>query len=669
MDMSEKENRQFEDTLKDAAEDVKVPESLEPKAIEKMLEKKNAEKKKKQRWKYRGAAAAAACVCLAVGVAAGTGIFSGKTTGKDTVADTGKEKGEPSGQTGSEEQEAGQIAFAKDYEEIYACIEAQNKEWNKESNDTTESSVKYEGRAMEEIAESADTGGKTASGVENGSYSETNVREDGVGEADRVKTDGKNLYILSANKVKIVGITESEMNPSAEIELPEDCYISELYIEDDRLAVMYTRTEYEDGEDGIGATWKDYTCADVYDVSDAKNPKKTGTVSQSGYYNTMRAKDGYVYMLSEFYADMAAARNDVTAYVPSVQEKTVAAKDIYLPENKMGSSYTVISSFKLDDPENKIDSKAVFGDTGICYVSQENIYIAETWYGIYEGETDETSIRKVSYSEGKLEGTAQTKIKGYLNDSFAIDEYKGKLRIVATVTELQKDDTFGMPFVEVESEEATGMTNSLYVLDEKLQIIGEISDLAPDERVYSSRFMGDIGYFVTFRQVDPLFSVDLSDPKNPKILGELKIPGFSEYLHPYGDGMLLGIGMNVDEEGVTTDGVKLSMFDISNPADVKEMINYVIKDTYSTDVAYNYKAAFIDVEKNLFGFTAYGDKTDYCIFRYDAESGFEEVFRRNLSGSYDARGLYVGDTFYLITGSTIESFTMDGFEKIDDMVL
>ena len=95
---------------------------------------------------------------------------------------------------------------------------------------------------------------------------------------------------------------------------------------------------------------------------------------------------------------------------------------------------------------------------------------------------------------------------------------------------------------------------------------GTIENLAKNERIYSARFMGDTGYFVTFRETDPLFSVDLSDPDNPKIIGTLKIPGFSEYLHPYGDGLLLGIGEEVDEKGVESNQVKLSMFDISDPS-------------------------------------------------------------------------------------------------------
>src|SRR5699024_120206 len=118
----------------------------------------------------------------------------------------------------------------------------------------------------------------------------------------------------------------------------------------------------------------------------------------------------------------------------------------------------------------------------------------------------------------------------------------------------------------------------------------------------------------------------------PDIIGSLKIPGFSEYLHPYGDGRLLGIGMDVDEEMVTTDGVKLSMFDISDPSDVKELSMYILEDTYSTDVAYNYKAVFVDVEKNLFGFMAYGNTPVYHVFSFDEENGFQEVFSREMPG-------------------------------------
>lgn len=162
----------------------------------------------------------------------------------------------------------------------------------------------------------------------------------------------------------------------------------------------------------------------------------------------------------------------------------------------------------------------------------------------------------------------------------------------------------------------------------------------------------------------------MSDPSNPKILGELKIPGFSEYLHPYGEGQLLGIGMDVDESGTVTNGVKISMFDISDPTDVKEFQKYVMEGAYSTDVAYNYKAAFVDVEKNMIGFTVYGEMAEYYIFSYDKENGFTPIFERELTGmSSDVRAFYAGERLYLVAGNTVESYHLDTFEKIDDLVL
>ena len=175
---------------------------------------------------------------------------------------------------------------------------------------------------------------------------------------------------------------------------------------------------------------------------------------------------------------------------------------------------------------------------------------------------------------------------------------------------------------------------------------------------------------MTYKQIDPLFSVDLSDPKNPEILGELKIPGFSEYLHPYGDGLLLGIGKDVDETGMVTNGVKISMFDISDPSDVQETDKYVIEDAISTDVAYNYKTALVDAQKNLIGFIAYSDGgADYYVFSY-GEDGFTCEFEKSMVGyNSNVRGIYVGDKFYIVTGNTVESFMLESFDKVDDLVL
>ena len=672
---NEAEEKKMEDLLQESAKDTEIPDSLLPGEIEKkILERERIRKKRRRRHILSGTVAAGLCLVAGISgyflITDHTGDMRSGTSEQSVSASS--EAANPDG-SGTDESsvtagisETVLLATAEDYDEIYEYIQAEREYWEDAASATEESTAdsstgSAEARSFDSAGANAESISNTASGKE---YSDTNVREEGVGEGDIVKTDGKNLYVVNGEKINIVGAGSTEMELLAQIEPEEGSYPSEVYAQDGYLAVVYTKSEYSDGTNGYDGYYRDYTCADVYDVSNPEEPEKIGGITQSGYFNTMRIRGGYVYLLSSFYADTGAARGNQPAYIPEVQGKLISTDCIYMPQGRMGNSYTVISSFDLDDPEGHTDSKAVFGNTGICYVSTENIYITESIYGESDSDVNQTSIRKVSYGEGILEGAGQTKLSGVLNDSFSIDEYDGYLRLVTTVTKTEGQTRGIVPLLAPEPSES----NSLYVLDENLKIVGEIRDLAEGESVYSARFMGKTGYFVTFRQVDPLFSVDLSDPAAPKILGELKIPGFSEYLHPYGDGLLLGIGMDVDESGVATEGVKLSMFDISDPSDVREVQKYVIEDMYGTDV-YDYRSVFADVEKNLFGFTAYGSGQKYYIFSYDENKGFRQEFERTLGGYGSTRGLYIGDRFYLVSGNTIEAYALDGFEKVGDLVL
>ena len=672
---NETEEKKMEDLLQESAKDTEIPDSLLPGEIEKkILERERIRKKRRRRHILSGTVAAGLCLVAGISgyflITDHTGDMRSGTSEQSVSASS--EAANPDGSDTDESSvtagisETDLLATAEDYDEIYEYIQAEREFWENAASATEESTAdsstgSAEARSFDSAGANAESISNTASGKE---YSDTNVREEGVGEGDIVKTDGKNLYVVNGEKINIVGAGSTEMELLAQIEPEEWSYPSEVYAQDGYLAVVYTKSEYSDGTNGYDGYYRDYTCADVYDVSNPEEPEKIGGITQSGYFNTMRIRGGYVYLLSSFYADTGAARGNQPAYIPEVQGKLISTDCIYMPQARMGNSYTVISSFDLDDPEGHTDSKAVFGNTGICYVSTENIYITESIYGVSDSDVNQTSIRKVSYGEGILEGAGQTKLSGVLNDSFSIDEYDGYLRLVTTVTKTEGQTRGIVPLLAPEPSES----NSLYVLDENLKIVGEIRDLAEGERVYSARFVGKTGYFVTFRQVDPLFSVDLSDPAAPKILGELKIPGFSEYLHPYGDGLLLGIGMDVDESGVTTEGVKLSMFDISDPSDVREVQKYVIEDMYGTDV-YDYRSVFADVEKNLFGFTAYGSGQKYYIFSYDENKGFRQEFERTLGGYGSTRGLYIGDRFYLVSGNTIEAYALDGFEKVGDLVL
>ncbi len=736
MSMDEKDLKKL---AEEQSAQIEIPDSLKPEQIERLLEPKG---KKKKKVYYQKITALAACGMLAIGLAAAGagGMFTEKSskiamdfvesessmpdepmsgaaqsTAEDSLSETQENALEDSKGSAAEDTDSGSssgqkkggkenkkavsghnfevtsIKTAKNYDEIYEYISEQQKAYES----ATESYVMEDmdsgmSAGGAETAKSADMPAAVAedTAVAEGAsdYSDTNVREEGVGEPDIIKTDGKRIYTASNQQVHIVDIQKEEMKYLGTVKLDEEGYISEIFIKDDRLIVVYTQTIFKN-PDGEYGGYQEYTVAETFDVSKPEKPKSVGKITQSGAYNNMRVVGDDVYLLSNFYADTYSSRVQRDMYIPSVQGKRVESGDILMPLFPMGNKYTVISAFSIKDPEKKVDNKAVFGSSGICYVSRSNIYICESNYGFYdvmplarqpEGGNEngsssvaQTCIRKISYEDGELEAVGQTVVDGILNDSFSIDEYEGNLRLAVTVTQLSSGNSGGLVFPGIQTEEEEGPqdSNSLYILDKNLKELSRIEGLAPDETIYSARFMGETGYFVTFRQIDPLFSVDLSNPKKPEIIGELKIPGFSQYLHPYGEGLLLGIGMDVDETGITTEGVKLSMFDISDPADVEEVQKYILEDTYSTDVSYNYKAAFLDVKKNLIGFSAYGDTACYYIFSY-GEDGFECLFERELTGfSSEIRALYSGSRLYLVTGNTVESFDINTFEKIDDIVL
>ena len=314
----------------------------------------------------------------------------------------------------------------------------------------------------------------------------------------------------------------------------------------------------------------------------------------------------------------------------------------------------MISSVNMKNPSKTTSQKAVVADGDQFYVSGSNIYIGSTRYDGRASQYDYTELIKLSYKNGRITFQAHGNVDGYLNDQFSLDEYQGKLRLVSTL-----------------SHNNGSSTNSLLVLDESLKVIGEIEDLAPGEQIYSARFMGDTGYFVTFRNMDPLFSVDLKDPKNPKILGELKITGFSEYLHPYDENLLLGIGREISPDTGNFKGLKLSMFDISNPKDVREIRKTVEKSYESSPAWDNHKAVAISSGKQVIGFAVeeYDKvsrewKYNYVVYSYDKNQGFKQVLSYELQDDYNyenVRGLYIGQYFYVVESRRVTVFDMKKF--------
>lgn len=498
-------------------------------------------------------------------------------------------------------------------------------------------------------------------------YSSTNIQETGVDEGDVVKTDGKYLYILgNDNKLHIIKADGSKLEESATIDFKDFAEtIEEFYISKDTLNVITTTstTTMQSGSTASDGSiveediaWTDSADAKkdiysvnrnlitklyTYDISNRSAPKLTGTTTQDGYYQTSRKTGDYIYLFSEYTPVIKETREDSTI-IPKINGKDLPSSDIYIPEFLNSSTYLIVTAIDTKSPDKILTKKAIVSATYLYYVSTENIYICTN---DWNGSTNITQIMKFKYENGSITPVSAAQAKGSLNDSFSLNEHNGYLRIVTT-----------------SYSENTGNVNNLYIFDESLNPCGKMENLAPGETIQSARFMGDTGYFVTFRQMDPLFSVDLSDPENPKLLGELKITGFSSYLHFYGKDKLLGIGYEVDPDSGTYKGMKLSMFDLSDPANVKEVHKYIIQDADESQGLVNYKAIMINPDKNLFGFHCRTDIDNYMVFSYDPEKGFQNQLVYSFKGTEDyslainnIRGLYINDTFYLSYGKDTQN--------------
>lgn len=617
--------------IRENTEEIPVPESLRPEEIRNRLEQDPYGKtfRKYRRRVYRAGAVAAACLAVVCGIL----IWAGQPQ-EQTSTDPGKWTEERLADKGNK------IRTAGDYEEIYGYME-QELEITEEAEpiQARDSTASYDaGAGGENLASSgASEAQSTDRASASDDYSVTNLRQEGVDEGDVAKTDGRYLYVCEDDRHRAAIVdTKDGMKKIGEIELEEDVFICELYVENQKLILI---TEDQDTAAAV-----------TYDISEPQSPQEEGKVSQSGSYQSSRMTDGYLYLFTRYYVNVwnGIDPGEPRDYMPIVNDTVMKETDIFLPQTDRANMYEVITAIDMVHPDQASDSKALLSKGGELYVSSQNIYYYETLWKT--SETAMTAIRKIGYEKGKLTAVSQGSFDGYLNDSFSMDEYKDCLRVVTTVEE----------------------TNSVYVLDKELNEIGAIEGLAKDERIYSARFMGDTAYFVTFKETDPLFSVDLSDPEHPSILGALKIPGFSEYLHAYGDGLLLGIGMDVEEDTGVTEGVKLTMFDITDPGDVKETDTYILDHIYHTDVFADYKAVLADPDKNLIGFAGYGEGGQlYCLFQYTREKGFRCLMEEEINGNgnQSTRGIYIDQTLYVVQGNIIEAYSLENYQKTDDLIL
>lgn len=677
------ENKMLEQ-IKRAAEDVEIPEHLRPEAIDDIINTANKAKKvHRPIYQYGLAAAACLVVVASVWLGANTQKSGTKTESVQMARDTSS--ADAAAPAEASESGAGSAADAKaadspiptpgSYEDLYEKVaNAKKQQLRQVEESASDMGINYDGAAG--AAEGA-AGGTENSAVQSAAkyeaasdmqkeqgFSTTNLQVRAVDEGDIIKNDGQYLYIADTldNTFQIIRADGSLMTQTAELSMTQKMdSIYEFYVTGDTLTIIGASSqaslEQNTSDDVYRTVLSNQTVAVTYDIRDRSMPSEIGSVTQDGYYETSRRNGNYLYLFTNYYKDeLPAYPAQYDGYIPAVNGRLLTADCIYLPEYIQDSSYLVVSGIDLRKPDQISDAKTVVTNGQHYYASTENIYVAEEQG--YEYDTNKTEILKLHYANGQITPSAVGVIRGNLNNSFSMDEYKGNLRVVTTAYDSKAQDS----------------TNELYVLDESLNIIGEIKGLAKGEKIYSARFFGDTGYFVTYRETDPLFSVDLSDPSKPKVMGELKVTGFSNYLHFYNDHLLLGLGEETDPKTGAHLGLKLSMFDISDPENVVEVHKYVLQDYNYADALYNYKEMLIDPEKNIFGFAGYGNRkgnsvVDYLVFSYDPEKGFINrlVYGEEDNESGKLRGAYIGNTFYVIQpfGETsITSFDMnDKFTK------
>lgn len=501
---------------------------------------------------------------------------------------------------------------------------------------------------------------EAASEIANSSnFAETYKQVNDVDEADIIKTDGEYIYILKDETVMIYSAKGKDSKLVDTVKVRKDDVYGdiEMFLHNDKLIVV--ATDYE----------KDKTTAFIYDKSDIKNVKLIDKFSQSGNYSSSRMIGDNLYIVTD---DYIQTYNDIPYVVCKDKDIKLSADSIVCVEKPSHPSYLVVS--KIDTANMKsvtenYESKAILGASNNIYCNRDNMYITSIVYGDYyttddedeivvdevDGDmadtnvvyNDKTQIIKVSLKDG-IKFVATAKVDGYIDSQYSMDEKDGYFRIATTC-----NDEKG---VEV---------NNLLVFDEKLNEVGSVSGFAPTESIKAVKYIGDTAYVITYEQTDPLFVIDLKNPRKPMILGECKISGFSTMLVPIGDDRLMGIGYYTQNEDYTDmevqEGIKIALFDISDKTNPKVLDEQVFKG-YSSEVQYQPKALVYDAEKDTYFipyFTSSFDSDKYSTGALGIKIDGKEIapatrYKVN-AGEYNTiyRCTFVDDYLYM--------FNFDGY--------
>lgn len=554
-------------------------------------------------------------------------------------------------------------------------------------------------------------------------YSTTNIQVAGVDEADTVKTDGQYIYTISStqnsgyyyygssqqtsNNVYIISADPQNAKVVSKITLDNNTLPLGLFLSQDNSKLVVLASKYQTYSASssnlmIMPYYRDTsTTINVYDISNKANPVLARNFTVSGSYFNSRMIGNYIYAVTS--QNAYVYNNDVT--VPAVYSggKAYGASptSIYYADMNQSNYYSFTSFYGInlqDDHQQPTNMTVLMSGASTMYVSQSNIYVA---YPNWVNGSDITTIYRVKINGSQLTFEAQGSVPGNTINQYAMDEYDGNLRIATNLWQsVARSGVFGT--------QQSSQVNNIYVLNQNLTTVGKLEGLAQGENLHSVRFMGDKCYLVTFIKTDPLFVIDLSQPANPRVLGELKIPGYSDYLHPYDATHLIGVGKDaVDaEQGnfAWYQGLKLSLFDVSNVNNPVQLANFTIGDRGTDSAALTDPKAFLfDKAKGLLvipvnlalvsdankqqGSSAYGDMVwqGAYVFSLTADRGFtlkgtvthlnstllnnkgqltSSMDYYNSQSQWITRALYIGNTLYTVSNGEVKLNSLTDMTQI-----
>lgn len=549
------------------SDNISAPDSINEFKIMEMLE--NTEPKRiklYERRSFKATLSAVACLIIALGVFAVARI----TTAPRLI-----------------EQEGSAISTFSSYDDIYSIVKKSVYEdrialygmSNKKGFTLTDGVAVNESNAG-------------AVDVKSDSFAETYKQVENVDEADIIKNDGRYIYavdqenniikIYEGEKLisKIDDIERKNVSANAEenttpIEKIQNMYVKDKYLVAETYCNSVNRLLYN-------CITKIY----IYDLTDITSPKLVNTFSQSGSEISSRMIGSQLYLVTNTFINNCKNADDCIIYTGEGEEYTpVEPKNIGCIDNAVEPNYIIISSIDVENCKRTAQTKAIFGCGSEIYCNENNMYI------LTYNEKGSVVV-KATLSRDEIKFTDKADIgEGYVNNQFSMDEYNGYFRIATT-------DEKG---------------NNILVFDDKLNKIGEIKGIAKDEEIKAVRFMGDIAYMITFENTDPLFIVDLSNEKAPKLLGSVEITGFSSQLVPVDENTILGIGTEsiTDNNGDFRNGTKLALFDVSDKTNPKVLDSLFLMN-YESSAQYNHKAIVVNKDKGYYAmdFSVFADEGD-----------------------------------------------------------